>query len=132
MPALLRIPTFSLYGEAPGGVAFSLHIETIAARSRRHDWRIASHLHRGLHQVLWIASGSVSARLGAQQVDGRGPLALALPHRHAHSFAFAPETQGFVLTFDARAMLEGEGGAGATYAALFASPRVVTLEHEPE
>ncbi|MDE3177387.1 MAG: AraC family transcriptional regulator, partial [Pseudomonadota bacterium] len=127
-----KIPAFTLYGDAPGGAPPSLHIETIAARSARHDWRIASHLHRGLHQVLWVAEGSVRASLGAETAEGRGPLALVIPPGFAHGFAFTPRTQGFVLTFDARALLEGEGGAGATFADLFAAPRLVALGHEPE
>ncbi len=130
--AAAEIPAFSLYGEAPGVAALSLHIETIAARSRRHEWRIGSHQHLGLHQVLWVAEGPVKASLGAEVAAGVGPLAIVIPPGVAHGFAFSPQTQGYVLTFDPRAMLEGEGGTGSTFAALFATPRVISLCDEPE
>ena len=126
-----QIPAFSLYGEAPGGAGLSLHIETIAARSSVHDWRIGAHRHSGLHQVLWIASGPVEASLGPERTTGEGPLALVIPPGLTHGFAFTPQTQGYVLTFDPRALVEGEGGAGAAFVDLFAAPRLVPAE-EPE
>jgi AraC family transcriptional regulator, transcriptional activator of pobA len=130
--AAAEIPAFSLYGEAPGGLGLSLHIETIAARSRRHQWRIGAHLHRGLHQVLWVAEGPVTTTLGAETEAGVGPLAIVIPPGVAHGFTFSPRTRGFVLTFDPRTFIEGEGETGATFADLFAAPRVVSLREEPD
>jgi AraC family transcriptional regulator, transcriptional activator of pobA len=126
-----QIPAFSLYGEPPDKVDLRLHIETIAARSRRYAWRIGSHLHRGLHQMLWVSEGPVEASLGAESAAGDGPLAIVIPPGVAHSFAFSPRTKGYILTFDPRALLEGEGDAGPTLADLFAAPRVVRLHEEP-
>jgi AraC family transcriptional activator of pobA len=125
------IPAFSLYGEAPGGAAFGLHIETIAARSALNGWRIGAHVHRGLHQVLWIASGSVAAALGPERAEGEGPLAVVMPPGVAHGFVFSADTQGYVLTFDPRALVEGSGAGGA-FADLFAAPRLVPLADEPD
>lgn len=124
-----EIPAFSLYGEPPDRVDLRLHMETIAARSRRYAWRIGSHLHRGLHQVLWVTEGPVQAALGAEAAEGDGPLAIVIPPGVAHGFAFSPRTKGYILTFDPRALLEGEGGS--TLADLFATPRVVRLHDEP-
>ena len=126
-----QIPAFSLYGEPPDRVDLRLHIETIAARSRRYAWRIGSHLHRGLHQMLWVSEGPVEASLGAESAAGDGPLAIVIPPGVAHSFAFSPRTKGYILTFDPRALLEGEGDAGPTLTDLFATPRVVLLREEP-
>ena len=125
------IPAYSLYGEAPGGAPFGLHIETIAARSAGYDWRIGAHLHRGLHQVLWASSGAVAATLGPERAQGEGPLAIVVPPGVAHGFVFSPDTQGYVLTFDARALIEGSDAGGA-FADLFASPRLVPLATEPD
>ncbi len=130
--AAAEIPAFSLYGEAPGAMGLSLHIETIAARSRRHEWRIGSHLHLGLHQVLWVAEGPVNASLGADSAAGDGPLAIVIPPGVAHGFAFSPETTGYVLTFDPRALVEGESEAGSTFADLFARPRVISMREAPD
>jgi AraC family transcriptional activator of pobA len=126
------IPAFSLYGEAPGAFSASLHIETIAARSAGLDWRIGAHRHRGLHQVLWVAQGPVTATLGAAREAGEGPLAVVIPPGVAHAFAFTPATLGCILTFDPRALLEGEGRAGPAFADLFAAARLVPLGPDPD
>ena len=126
------IPSYSLYGEAPGGASFGLHIETIAARSERNNWRIGAHVHRGLHQVLWIAAGTVAATLGPDRASGDGPLAVVVPPGVAHGFEFSAETQGYVLTFDPRALVEGEGDAGGAFADLCAAPSLAPLGLEPE
>ena len=68
MPA---IPQFTLYGEqAPIGGAEFVHIELIETRSRLHCWRIGSHTHRGLFQVLFLFGGQIGV---CQPVPQAGP-----------------------------------------------------------
>ena len=53
-----RIPSFSLYGEAPRrDDDRMLHVETIEFRSARHSWKIRPHLHRTLHQLIFVMRG---------------------------------------------------------------------------
>lgn len=93
------IPTFDLYGEAPGGAALPLpHIETIAARSSLHDWDIRPHRHKDLHQLLLVTGGG-----GAVTVEGReqvfaAPSLIAVPAGLVHGFRFEAGTVGLVLT----------------------------------
>jgi AraC family transcriptional activator of pobA len=93
------IPTFDLYGEAPGGAALPLpHIETVAARSSLHDWDIRPHRHKDLHQMLLIAGGG-----GAVTVEGRerafaAPSLIVVPAGLVHGFRFEAGTVGLVLT----------------------------------
>lgn len=131
-----RLPAFALYGET-GRAAPTLHVESIESRSRLYDWEIHSHVHHGLHQIVWLRSGPVSALLDESRSEAEGPLAIAIPPSVAHAFRFSPRTDGLVLTLDARRVLEGAEGEdrslGAALAHLFAQPRVLPVPvHEAE
>jgi AraC family transcriptional activator of pobA len=123
------LPSFALYGEAgTPGVAL-LHVESIAARSRLYRWEIGSHLHRGLHQVVWLHAGPVAAMLDESRAEGAGPLAIAVPSGVAHAFSFSPRSEGHVLTFDPRLISEDDAEQRMADAlqSLFAAPRVLPV-----
>jgi AraC family transcriptional activator of pobA len=48
------VPQFALYGEQhrPEGAEL-VHIETIQARSRQHDWHIGRHTHKGCSRYFF-------------------------------------------------------------------------------
>lgn len=106
MPAadqlLDRIPTFGLYGtEAEPGLAAYAHIESIASRAPAHGWRIASHRHADLSQLLIVTKGG-----GVLTVEGAAhaiapPWFVWLPAGVVHGFAFEADTGGLVLTLSA-------------------------------
>lgn len=127
------LPAFALYGETGAPAPPLLHIESIVARSRLHDWEIDAHVHQGLHQVLWLRSGRVQAMLDESRIEAAGPLLLAIPPGTAHAFRFTPGTQGHVLTVNAGLLAEGEPALGQALAALFSGPRHLALdESAPE
>ena len=103
----IPVPAFFLYGEPlrPPDERM-VHIETIAARSRIHNWIIAAHRHRDLHQVLFIRHGRVEARIDGRTAQLRAPSAIVVPPGAVHSFRFQPETAGVVVSFAPR--LAGE------------------------
>jgi AraC family transcriptional activator of pobA len=120
------LPAFALYGEQRAAAPAMLHVESIASRSRLYDWEIDAHVHHGLHQLLWLHAGPVQVRLDESRTDAEGPLAITIPPSVAHAFRFTPQTDGMVLTLDARRLAEGEPGAfGLALQALFAQPRVL-------
>lgn len=94
-----QVPVFQLYGEAAQWLVPDLiHVESIAARSRLHNWEIRPHRHHGLLQLLWLERGE--ARL---QLDGdEGTLAsgelLLIPQQCVHGFRFSPQAGGLVVT----------------------------------
>jgi AraC family transcriptional activator of pobA len=123
------LPAFALYGEAGTPGAALLHVEPIAARSRLYRWEIGSHLHHGLHQVIWLHVGPVTAMLDESRAEGAGPLAIAIPSGVAHAFSFSPRSEGHVLTFDPRLISEDDAEqrmAGALQS-LFAAPRMLPV-----
>lgn len=127
--ALTTLPTFALYGEKSAPAPPLLHIESIDSRSRQYDWEIDAHVHRGLHQLLWLHSGSVEAMLDEIRTRCEGPAVLVIPPGVAHAFRFSRHCGGFVLTFNASLFAEGDAaGAGDALGDLFAEPRTFTLE----
>jgi AraC family transcriptional activator of pobA len=94
------VPAFFLYGEPLRAPDERLvHVETIAARSRLHDWNIRPHRHRDLHQVLLIQLGRADVRLDGRDDALRPPLAIVVPPGCVHSFRFQPDTAGLVISF---------------------------------
>ena len=96
------VPAFFLYGEplrAPD--ARTVHVETIAARSSLHDWKIRAHRHRDLHQVLIVWRGPFEAQLDGATRTLHGPAFVIVPPLTVHSFQFGRQTDGLVVTFAA-------------------------------
>src|SRR5580704_14664584 len=94
-PATVAIPAFFLYGETlrtPD--ERTIHIETIAARSRLHEWTIRPHRHRDLHQILFIQRGRVTASLDERSCSLRAPGLILVPPTSVHAFRFQESTVG--------------------------------------
>ena len=78
--AATRLPTYMLYGEADARPATDwLHWESIAERSRRHNWEIQAHRHASLFQILYIRRGAGRATVDGQAWRLRGPCVLSVP-----------------------------------------------------
>lgn len=122
------VPAFALYGEAGAAAADMLHIESLQSRSRLYRWEIDVHLHRGLHQLIWLRSGPVQITLDGSALAGAGPLVVVIPPGAVHGFRFAPESEGQVLTLSPRSLVEGDlPVAGDALLALFDRARVLSL-----
>jgi AraC family transcriptional activator of pobA len=96
------VPAYFLYGEplrAPDGR--TVHVETIATRSRLHDWKIRTHRHKDLHQILIVWRGPVEAYLDGERTVLRGPAFINVPPVTVHAFQFAKDTDGLVVTYSA-------------------------------
>jgi len=94
-----EIPIYGLYGEAYGSpFPDCLHCETIADRSRLHDWHIRPHRHYGLHQFLWIGKASVIAFSDSARHVLPAPAAIMIAPTAVHGFEFEPDTVGYVVT----------------------------------
>ena len=126
------LPTFALYGETGRPDPALLHVESIESRSRLYDWEIDAHVHHGLHQILWLRGGPVQALLDETRSTAQGPLAIVIPPAVAHAFRFSPQTDGVVITLDARRLAEGDDtGLGRAMQTLFSAPRVLAVpDHE--
>jgi AraC family transcriptional activator of pobA len=119
-----------LYGESGSpATAERLHIEHIQARSRRYQWEIAPHTHRGLYQCLFIATGPAASHVDDSHTQLAGPALVILPPGCVHAFSFSTDTQGHVLTVAPEVLFEGsDDAARVSFEALFAVPHVMGLE----
>src|SRR5262245_31582923 len=122
------VPAFFLYGEPLQPPDERLvHVETIAARSRLHDWVIQPHRHRDLHQVLLTRRGRVDACLDGNAAALRSPTAIVVPSGVVHAFRFQPDTLGLVVSF-APALLRDLALAGRGLFDLVERPSAVSLD----
>ncbi len=93
------VPVFKLYGETAAWPTPDLiHCESIAERSRLHDWEIKPHRHGDLLQLLYVQSGS--AELEVEGVVNRVEEASlqVVPALSVHGFRFSQDVQGHVLS----------------------------------
>jgi AraC family transcriptional activator of pobA len=127
----VAIPRFFLYGEPPRdpGERF-VHVETIADRSRVHDWRIQPHAHRDLHQLLVVCSGGGEMEAETQRHAIRAPALLIVPAGTVHGFSFAEDTEGYVVTL-ADTLLRDLAREERSFRKLFANAICSSMESDP-
>ncbi|MRV73687.1 helix-turn-helix domain-containing protein [Duganella sp. FT92W] len=127
------VPQFALYGEQQRAEGAELvHIETIQARSRLHDWHIGRHTHKGLFQVLFLMKGHVRAAVGDAVWLRSGPAVITIHPALEHGFDFSEEAQGYVLTIDEQLVYSAGRDRGDLFAPLFIQPLAMSLETMPE
>ena len=128
--ALRRIPTFLLYGEPPhDDEERLLHAETIEFRSARHHWKIRPHVHRSLHQLIFVLRGQGISHAEGAMVTFRPPAMICVPAGTVHGFDFEPSTSGFVMSMTddfTREVSLREPGIGV----LFKDPATVEFKRE--
>jgi AraC family transcriptional activator of pobA len=125
------IPRFFLYGEPPRDADERfLHVETIADRSRLYEWRIRPHAHRDLHQLLVIFTGGGQMQAETQSHSFNAPTLLIAPAGVVHGFAFAAETDGYVVTL-ADTLLRNLAREEAAFKRLFLAPTCASLAADP-
>lgn len=121
------IPAFFLYGEAPRPPdARTIHVETIASRSRLHDWTIRAHRHCDLCQVLLVHRGGAIARIEGSRLESRGAMLAIVPPGVVHGFSFERATKGIVVTFSA-ALAQGLIESAADLAAILERPAALHI-----
>ena len=96
-PNMKSVPTYALYGERQSRQDW-LHWETIQARSRLHDYRIAPHRHDQFVQVLHLTGGSGDVWIEGVRHSLEAPCMVVVPALIVHGYAFSPDVQGIVVT----------------------------------
>jgi len=120
------VPKFALYGERDAG-SMMLHIENVQERSRLYQWDISAHQHAGFYQMIFVLSGPVRIALDDDRSDGSSPVVAIVPPGVVHAFQFAADTEGYVLTINARWSADGDVEFADVYRVLFSRPRILPL-----
>jgi AraC family transcriptional activator of pobA len=121
------VPRFFLYGEPLQQVAETfVHVETIAYRSRRYQWRIRAHIHSDLNQLLFIRQGSGTMQVDGQDLPIQAPALLVVPPSVVHGFQFARGTRGYVVTA-AQPLVRSLQGRAPELRRVFAAPACLDL-----
>lgn len=130
MPLPFPAPSFFLYGEPPREVArHFLHVEALDDRARPAEWSIQAHSHARLQQLFLISAGSGHMLIDGCALAFAGPCVLLIPRRVIHSFTFAVESTGMVMTL-AEAFFAEMSLREPAFADLFAAPSVVATRDE--
>jgi len=120
-------PIYELYGDqGKGSILDGLHLESIAERSRLHNWNIRPHRHAALLQWLLLERGRAEVEIDGHAQTLRGPGVVWVPPFAVHGFRFAAETRGHVVTLD-QTWLRGVLGGTAGLWEELAHPRVLAL-----
>ena len=98
-PPQSAIPVFKLYG---AGLEWPtpdlLHCESIADRSRLHDWEIHPHRHADLTQLLYIRRGWAEVEMEGVRTRIDEAAVQVVPPLCIHGFRFSERVEGHVLT----------------------------------
>lgn len=126
------VPVYHLYGEKGPEIASDLvHCESIASRSRLHNWEIQPHRHHGLFQMLWLAGGKASVELDDRRDTLSAGQVLLVPQHCVHGFRFSPEADGEVITLSYVFFERLQTGLGAALHAMTA-PAVCAISQSDE
>jgi AraC family transcriptional activator of pobA len=113
------VPVYKLYGEhRQWTTPDMIHCETIAERSKLHNWEIKPHQHHGLFQILYLREGSARVRIEEREQAMCAGQLLLLPQMCVHGFQFAPNAQGHVITLAYPLLSRAAGAAGEALLAL--------------
>jgi len=128
--SLSTVQNYNLFGESDE-LPDVVHCESIAARSRLHNWEFAPHRHARLHQVLLVTRGGGEARIDGH-VSALLPAQLVnVSVGCVHGFTFRPKTEGLVVTL-ADALLDEVLKETEGLGMLLQTPRIVTSNADIE
>ncbi len=122
------VPAFGLYGEQHADAAELLHWESIAARSRLHDWQIVPHRHEDLAQLVYVQRGPATLQLDGRTQRLRGTSVVWLPPLCVHGFVFDPAVRGHVITM-CMPLVKTMLSAAPLLQQVMTTPAVVQAQH---
>ncbi|HEY0939818.1 MAG TPA: helix-turn-helix domain-containing protein [Steroidobacter sp.] len=125
-----EIPQYFLYGEATHDVDERfLHVESIAERSRLHDWKIRPHAHQDLHHFLLVTRGGGTFYAEGDLKRFNKNTLLSVPLACVHGFDFKPTTNGWILTASG-ALIERIADQHAELRPVLTEPDAIALQSD--
>lgn len=126
-------PAFGLYGEPPRNNPFFIHVESIQERSNAYNWEIQTHIHKNMHQAIWLKSGQISTRINGLNIEVKAPAAVIVPSLTSHSFTTNDHSLGNVLTVNRDFFTSPESKTlGNIFETLFEKPSVCNFSQSAQ
>lgn len=92
-------PPFIFYDDRlPGADLRFLHVEKISTRIRKYNWELFPHRHRDLFQIVLVEAGEGHVAFDLKEQPFAAPALVLVPPLVVHSFHYAPESKGLILT----------------------------------
>jgi AraC family transcriptional regulator, transcriptional activator of pobA len=118
-PGAAAIPVFKLYGAGLDWPTLDLlHCESIADRSRLHDWEIRPHRHADLTQLLYVRRGWAEIEMEGIRTRIDEAAVQVVPPLCIHGFRFSERIEGYVLTLANPLLAQLEAGLDGQHGAL--------------
>ncbi|MCC6075259.1 helix-turn-helix domain-containing protein [Pseudomonas sp. GCM10022188] len=126
-PSAAAVPVFTLYGgELSWPTPDLLHCESIAERSRLHDWEIRPHRHGDLAQLLYLRRGVARMEIEGRQIAVEQAAVQVIPPLTIHGFRFSTDVDGYIVTLAAPLLANLQAHLG-TQQAVLAQPGLYLL-----
>lgn len=125
---------YELYGEASSTEDPEfIHIETIQARSRLHNWQIKPHTHHRMFQIVFILRGEAELYLDNYQTRLTGPCSVTIPSGVVHGFEMTPKTAGYVVTVSELLLVDARyRRSRKMFEPLYREPYVINFKENSE
>ncbi len=119
---------FDIYGtesHQPSDPEF-LHVERMGARAKELKGRAAPHVHKHLFQFLFSLSGDCVADVEGVKQQITAPSALYIPSGTLHSFTFAEDSSGWIVTGSNRSFGHDAADSGQAFlGAIWQAPALI-------
>ncbi len=95
----MKIKNFGLYGREASTVAPEfVHLVSIGASCRKHNWVIKPHFHSKLYQFFLIEKGSGTFIFNEREKYFDGRALIIMPENNLHGFQFNDDIKGYTLS----------------------------------
>ncbi len=127
---------YELYGESSSSARSktwtnSFHFERIPDRSSHFNWEIEPHVHDSFVQIFLLTNGSGEITLNGVTSQLTSPMLIVIPAQNVHSFRFAKNTDGPVMTAAQQPLESLAQNVMPELAEVLARPYLVRLGQDP-
>lgn len=96
----VRVPRYSLYGDASSAREWFVNVEPLDQRARALEWKIEPHTHPKFTQIVFVQQGRGEITLDGDTFGFTGPSVLVIPPFRIHSICYDGPAEGWVVTIE--------------------------------
>lgn len=96
----VRVPRYSLYGDAAATREWFVNVEPLDQRASALHWKIEPHTHPKFTQLVFVGDGGGDMTLDGDSYPFASPCVLVIPPFRIHGFRYIADTSGTVVTIE--------------------------------